>query len=157
MNAFALNVFLAIVWAAGTGQFSLVNLIVGFVLGYLVLVLVGRIIGATSYVRRVLATVGFVVFLVGEIFKANLRLTRDVITRGERMQAAIIAYPLRAETDEEIVILANLISLTPGSLSLDVSGDRKLLYVHTLYFKDRETFNREIHDGFERRVLELLR
>jgi multicomponent Na+:H+ antiporter subunit E len=157
MNAFALNVFLAVVWAASTGQFSLANLAIGFVIGYLVLVLVGPIIGATTYVRRVLSVVGFAGFFIAEIVKANLRLTRDVLTRGGRMRAAIIAYPLKAETDEEIVILANLLSLTPGTLALDVSADRTVLYIHTLYYDDRESFNREISGGFERRVLELLR
>jgi multicomponent Na+:H+ antiporter subunit E len=157
MNAFALNIALALVWAAATGEFNLVNLIIGFVLGYLLLLLVGGLIGATSYLQRVRSTIGFAGFTIAEIVKANLRITRDVVTRGKWMRAAIIAYPLRAETDEEITMLANLISLTPGTLSLDVSTDRKVLYIHTLYYRDRESFNREIREGFERRVLELLR
>jgi multicomponent Na+:H+ antiporter subunit E len=157
MNAFALNVFLALVWAAGTGQFSLTNLIIGFVLGYLVLRVVGRVIGASDYFRHVRLTIEFVWFFLVEIVRANIRIARDVLTRGRYMRAAIVAYPLRVETDEEITMLANLISLTPGTLSLDVSNDRKVLYIHTLYYRDRESFEREIREGFESRVMELLR
>lgn len=157
MNAFALNILLAVVWSAATGEFSLANLVIGFVLGYLVLALVGRIIGASTYLRRVRAGVGFAGFIVVEVVKSNLRIARDIVTRGKWMRAAIIAYPLEAETDEEITLLANLISLTPGTLALDVSTDRSVLYIHTLYFRDRESFNLEIREGFERRVLELLR
>jgi multicomponent Na+:H+ antiporter subunit E len=157
MNTFALNVFLAIVWAAGTGEFSLTNLLIGFVLGYVVLRIVGSMIGERTYFRKVRLIIGFIGFFVIEVVRANLRIARDVVTRGKWMQAAVIAYPLEAETDGEITLLANLISLTPGSLSLDVSSDRRVLYIHTLYFSDRESFERDIREGFERRVLELLR
>ena len=60
-------------------------------------------------------------------------------------------------TDLEITLLANLITVTPGSFSLDVSDDRSVLYVHAMYVDDPEALRREIKDGFERRVLELLR
>jgi len=53
--------------------------------------------------------------------------------------------------------LANLITLTPGTLSLDVSDDRKVLYVHAMYINDREQFVQSIKQGFERRLLEILR
>ena len=71
--------------------------------------------------------------------------------------AAIVAVPLDAKTDAEITMLANLITVTPGSFSLEVSADRSVLYVHAMYVDDPETFRREIKNGFERRVLELLR
>ena len=51
----------------------------------------------------------------------------------------------------------NLVSLTPGSLSLDLSPDRSTLLVHVMFLDDAERCRREIKDGFERRVLELLR
>ena len=70
---------------------------------------------------------------------------------------AIVAVPLDVETDGEITLLANLISLTPGSLCLDVSEDRKTLYVHVMFLDDVEECRRELKEGFERRVLELLR
>jgi multicomponent Na+:H+ antiporter subunit E len=50
-----------------------------------------------------------------------------------------------------------MISLTPGTLSLDVSADRKILYIHAMYIDDVNAVRRKIKDGFERRVLEVLR
>jgi multicomponent Na+:H+ antiporter subunit E len=75
------------------------------------------------------------------------------------MRPGIIAIPLDARTDLEITLLANLITLTPGTLSLDVSADRRVLYVHVMYIDndDIEAVRRSIKDGFERRVLEVLR
>ena len=67
--------------------------------------------------------------------------------------------PLDAKTDGEIAMVANLITLTPGSLSVDVSevsSGRRILYVHTMFADDPDRLRRSLKDGFERRVLELL-
>jgi multicomponent Na+:H+ antiporter subunit E len=61
------------------------------------------------------------------------------------------------ETNLEITLLANLITLTPGTLSLDVSDDRKVLYVHAMYLSDKQAFIDDIKNGFEKRLLEILR
>ena len=57
----------------------------------------------------------------------------------------------------DLTMLANLLTLTPGSLSLDVSEDRKTLFVHAMYIEDADQFRREVKEGLERRVLELMR
>jgi multicomponent Na+:H+ antiporter subunit E len=72
------------------------------------------------------------------------------------MRPGIIAVPLDATRDSEILLLAALINLTPGSVALDVSPDRTLLYVHVMYMDDPDTARAEIKEGFERRVLRLL-
>lgn len=71
----------------------------------------------------------------------------------------VIAIPLDARTDAEISLLANLITLTPGSVTLDLSEDRRVLYVHAMYIDggDIEAYRRAVKDGLERRVLEILR
>ena len=71
----------------------------------------------------------------------------------------VVAIPLDARTDVEIALLANLITLTPGSVSLDLSEDRRVLYVHAMYIDggDVEAYRHSIKEGLERRVLELLR
>lgn len=71
----------------------------------------------------------------------------------------VVAIPLDARTDAEITLLANLITLTPGSVSLDLSEDKRVLYVHAMYIDggDVEAYRRSLKEGLERRVLELLR
>jgi multicomponent Na+:H+ antiporter subunit E len=68
-----------------------------------------------------------------------------------------VAISLDAKTDVEITMLANLITLTPGSVSLDVSSDRRFLYLHAMYIDDVEDFRESIKKTIERRVLEILR
>ena len=68
-----------------------------------------------------------------------------------------MAVPLALDRDAEIALLANLITLTPGTLSLDVSPDRRTLYVHAMATTSPDDLRREIQQGFERRILEVFR
>jgi multicomponent Na+:H+ antiporter subunit E len=80
-----------------------------------------------------------------------------VVAPAGRLRPAIVAVPLTLDRDAEIALLANLITLTPGTLSLDVSPDRRTLYVHAMATAGPDELRREIRDGFERRILEVFR
>jgi multicomponent Na+:H+ antiporter subunit E len=157
LNYFVSNLLLAFLWAAATATFSFANLVVGFALGYAFLVLGQPVLGRSRYFGKAFALVAFAVFFVKEVIRANLLLAYDVITPSHRLQAGVVAVPLRARTDLEITVLANLLSLTPGTLSLDVSDDRRVLYVHAMFRRDPDEVRRSIAEGLEARVLELLR
>jgi multicomponent Na+:H+ antiporter subunit E len=152
------NVLLALAWGALTGVYTPVNLLAGFLLGYLALWLLQRTsTGSTSYFSKGPLVAGFILFFIWELVKANLRVMYDVLTPWHRMRPGIVAIPLDVTSDAEITLLANLISLTPGTLSLDVSDDRRTLYVHTMYMGEAEIFQHNIKHGFERRVQEVFK
>lgn len=157
MRAFLWNLFLAAVWGLAWGSFTLGNLVIGFLLGYVMLCLTSDLLDARSYCKRLPRLIEFVLFFIWEMVLANLRLAFDIVTPQHRMRPGIIAVPLDAETDVEILLLANTICLTPGTLSLDVSPDRRILYVHAMYIGDVETEKRKLKQGFEARLLRLLR
>ncbi len=89
--------------------------------------------------------------------KSNAIIAYDVLTPTHHMKPVVIGIPIKAQTDLEITVLANLITMTPGTLSLDISPDRKTLYVHAMYIRDPEALRRDIQENFEPRVLALLR
>ena len=159
MNILLWNLMLALTWAVATGMFSVANFAVGFVLGYVILWLASRVIGTSDYFLKVPRVLLFAMFYVRALFMANLRVAYDVVTPRHYMRPGVVAIPLQARTDVEITLLANLITLTPGTLSLDISPDRKVLYLHTMYIDgdDFDAVRRDIHENFERRVLEVLR
>jgi multicomponent Na+:H+ antiporter subunit E len=157
LKSFLINLLMAFIWVTLTGVFTSGQFLVGFILGFFILWLGTRGGERSSYFKKARQVAGFSLFFLWELVKSNLRLAHDVVTPRFRMKPGVVAVPLDVETDEEITLLANLISLTPGSLSLDVSDDRKVLYVHAMFVEDPKAFRREIKEGLERRVMEVLR
>jgi multicomponent Na+:H+ antiporter subunit E len=154
-SGFLWNIFLALTWAAATGTFTLGNLVLGFGLGYALLVFAQPIIGPSSYFAKARQAVGLAAYVGWTLVLASLRVAYDVVTPRHHARPGVIAVPLEAETDAQITVLANLISLTPGTLALDVSEDRRTLYIHAMFVDDPDALRRDIKRGLERRVLNL--
>ena len=151
------NLLLGLAWVLLSGDFSGLNLLVGMVFGYIALVLIEPQVDALKgYPARVPRIIGFISFFIKELVRANLRVAFDIVTPPWHMQPGVIALPLSARTEMEITIVANLISLTPGTLSLDVSDDRKVLYIHAMFLDDEEELRRNLKE-MEHRALELFR
>jgi len=152
------NILLALAWAALQGEMSLATLLIGYAVGYVILFMLirGGVLRPSPYVGRVHRVIGLAAYFFWELVLANLRLALDVATPRYRMKPGIIAVPLDANRDGEILLLSMLINTTPGSVALDVSPDRKTLYVHVMYMQSPDAAREEIKKGFERRVLDVL-
>ncbi|EPC02936.1 cation:proton antiporter [Litchfieldella anticariensis FP35 = DSM 16096] len=151
------NLLLALAWVVLTGDFSGHNLLAGLVFGYLTLALIQSHDEALSgYAQWLPRLILFIGFFLKELVKANLRVAFDIVTPPWYMKPGVIAMPLKAKTDLEITFFANLISLTPGTLSLDVSDDRRVLYIHAMFLDDEQELRRGLEE-LERRALELFR
>lgn len=152
------NMLLALAWAALQGEFSLWTLVTGQFLGYLILVVLvrGGVLKTSPYIGRVHRVVGLAAYFFYELVTANIRLALDVATPRFNMKPGIIALPLDATEDSQILLLSMLINTTPGSVALDVSPDRKTLYVHVMYMDTPDAAREELKQGFERRVLGVL-
>lgn len=94
---------------------------------------------------------------VRELVLSALRVAWLVVQPKPRLHPGIIAYPLTVTTDAQITLLANMITLTPGTLSIDVSDDRRTLYIHAIDVTDREALIGSIAAGFETKILGVLR
>ena len=156
MNLSALNIFLAIGWASLIGSFSLGSLATGFVVGYVALWVARPLFGDNTYFLRVYRVVRLAALFLYELLVSSLRVAWDVVTPAHLSKPGIIAMPLDAKGDTEILLVASLISLTPGTLSLDVSPDRKTLYVHGMFVEDPEALKQELKQGMERSVIEAM-
>ncbi len=155
MIVLLLNLMLALVWTALTGEFTPLNFAEGFIMGFAVLWIVRRALGPSNYFRKAPQIVGFALYFIWELIVASLRVAIETLTPTHGMRPGVVAVPLDVKQDYQITLLANLITLTPGTLALDVSADRRVMYVHTMYLKDEDTFRHEIKNGFERRVREV--
>ncbi len=157
MILFVFNLLLAIVWVAITGSASFINLVFGFVLAAIALAIVRSSYGGVLYLGRIRRILVLLLVFVCELAKSVWAVAVAVMSPRMDVKPGIFAFPLTVDRDFEIALLANLITLTPGTLSVDVSDDRKTLYVHALDCSDPETIRRGIADGFERRIMEAFR
>ena len=157
MNLFVLNILLSLAWIGLTGEFTPLNLIVGIIFGYLILWLAERGRESRGYFMKVPLVIRFLLFFGIEVIKSNFKVMYEVLTPKQKMSPGIVAIPLAAKTDLEITLFANLITLTPGTLSLDVSDDRSTLYVHAMFIDDANKFKKTLKDKMEKRLLEVLR
>jgi multicomponent Na+:H+ antiporter subunit E len=154
---FVLNLFLAGGFAVIMGQLNLTGLISGFVIGYMALWITRPLYGPSRYFERVVSLIKLAGTFLWLLLVSNFRVLWDIITPEHLSRPAVIGVPLDAKTDLEIMLVANMVSLTPGSLSLDISSDRTILYVHLMFLDDVETARREIKEKIEKRVLEAIR
>ena len=158
MNSlFLINILFALAWAAVSGSFSEINLIFGFVLGMLVLFLIRERVGTFSYLARAKRVLSLILLFLLELLKSALKVAKLAVSPDMGLKPGIFAYELKTDRDFEITMLANLITLTPGTLSVDVSADKKTLFVHAITFDDVEEMREDIANGFERKIMEAFR
>jgi multicomponent Na+:H+ antiporter subunit E len=155
--AFLFNLLLAIAWVAVSGSASLHNPVLGFVLGAIALAIVREPFGSKGYLRRARRVLSLALLFLKELALSAWTVARTVLRPRMEIRPGIFAFPLTVERDLEITLLANLITLTPGTLSVDVSEDRRTLYVHALDCSDPEATKRAIASGFERKIMEAFR
>ena len=157
MILFVFNLLLAIVWVAVTGSASFMNLVFGFLLAAVALGIVRSPYGGVLYLGRVRRILALLLLFLCELAKSAWAVAMAVMSPKMDVKPGIFAFPLTVDRDFEITLLANLITLTPGTLSVDVSDDRKILYVHALDCSDPDAIRRSIAEGFERRIMEAFR
>jgi multicomponent Na+:H+ antiporter subunit E len=157
MSHFLWNNILALIWMSLQGEFSSANLAFGFLVGYLILLIARPALPPSSYSRKVMQLANLALYLIWHIIIANIQIAWRVLKPRLELRPAVIAVRLSARSDAEITALANLITLTPGTLTVDISPDHSALYVHTMYLQDHRQFTRALKLGLERRVLEVLR
>lgn len=87
--------------------------------------------------KRIYYLLDFIIFYFWKLVKANLFIAYDIITPRMHTRPGFIEIPLGLTTDLGLLLFSNLLSMTPGSLSIDVQPDRKNLLIHVLY-KDNE-------------------
>jgi len=157
LSLFLLNIVLALTWAFLTGNFGPGTLLVGFVLGLILIRAVHRQYADVAYGQRVVRLLGFAAWFLGQLIRANIDLAYRVLFPRGNLAPRVIRLPLAARTDAEITALANLITLTPGTLSVDVNEDRSALLVHIIFAPDPDEAVRQLKQGLERRLLEVTR
>ena len=151
-----LSVTLLVIWLLLVNQVSVGHLLLGVLLGLAVPLYTARFWPDHVHVRRPLVLLRFIAVVLYDILVANVAVARLILGRQERLQPAFLVLPLRLETDVAISVLANTISLTPGTVSTFLSADRRCLVIHSLHTTDPEEVLATIRQRYETPLKEVL-
>jgi multicomponent Na+:H+ antiporter subunit E len=150
-----LNILIAVIWMFLQNSYTFPDFLIGYLIGILVLFLLRRFLVFDFYFRRVWAIIKLLWLFLIELIKANIDVVRVVLKPKMDIEPGIVACRTKLETEFEISILAALISLTPGTVSMDFSEDNKTIFIHSIDVPDKEEMIEEIHMTFERAILEV--
>jgi multicomponent Na+:H+ antiporter subunit E len=154
MSFFAYNLLFAAAWTAVSGAFTLPNFALGFAFGLFAIFVLREQIGAAAYFSRARRIASLLRLFLYELMMSAIKVATMVLSRDMKLKSGIFAYETELKSDAQITLLANLITLTPGTLTIDVSDDGRVLYIHAVDCSDVEATKADIRGGFERKIRE---
>jgi multicomponent Na+:H+ antiporter subunit E len=145
-----LVIWLTALWVALWADFTVGNVIGGLLVA-LAVVVVARPTGVTGFELgrfRPIAAVVYGVYFLGQLVSSSLFVAWEILTPGSGLNRAIIAVPMHTTSDALVTLVANSITLTPGTATIDVrerdDGGPPTLYVHVLHFRDVESVRSDV-------------
>ena len=158
MILFILNLCIAILAAALLGHLSITGFLAGFVLGFFALWLLRPFFMPHSrYFKTLPRASYYVLYVLWSLLVSSIRVAIVILSPRPKIDPGIVAVPLTVKSDGAIFVLANSITLTPGTLSLSVYEDKKTLFVHGMFIGDVADFRKDIHESFERKIGEFMK
>ncbi|MDM5228663.1 Na+/H+ antiporter subunit E [Cytobacillus sp. NJ13] len=152
-----LNMFLGFMWMFLTTTYDGVAFLKGYLFGLLIIFVFRRFFNSRFYLQRVIAVLNLLYIFIRELILANIAVLKVVLKPKLDMKPGIFAFPTVLEKDWEITVLANLITLTPGTLTISVSDDNKTLYVHAMDMGEVQDEIDSIKNSFEKAIMEVSR
>ena len=150
-----LNFILAFIWIFLSGSYTLNNLLLGFILGLGFVYLFSRILPVRFYFIKIYKILKLAVVFFVELLKANIDVLKIVLQPKLKNEPGFFVYHTDLKTDWQIVLLSNLITLTPGTVVLGISDDRKKIYIHSIDFSTKEEEVEGIKSSLEKVVREV--
>lgn len=150
-----LNVILAFIWMFLTVSFDGASFLVGYMIGLFIIFILRRFFHSRFYLVPVFVIIKLLFIFFKELILSNIAVAKVVMQRSLTIQPAIFALPTQLKKEWEITVLAMLITLTPGTLVLDVSDDKSTLYIHALNSPDVQEAIQSIKQSFEKTIMEV--
>lgn len=151
------NLLIAFLWMLLNNNSSGSSFIVGYVLGIAILLILRKSWTRPFYLRRLWAMLKLLLIFIRELVISNFVVIGHIIRPKLAIRPGIFAYETGLTSAWEVTLLSCLICLTPGTLTLDVSGDGKTLYIHAIDIADAEALAAQIRGSFEQAIMEVTR
>lgn len=151
-----LTLTLTAVWLLLLNDFSIGGLVLGLIVGVALALFTAAFWPDRVQIRNYRAALEYVVVVLWDILVANVEVAWIVATKpNRRMRPRWITIPLEIRAPEAITILAGSITMTPGTVSADLSADGRAILVHCLDAEDGEAVVEQIKTRYEARLKEV--
>jgi multicomponent Na+:H+ antiporter subunit E len=155
VTLFLLNILLAVLWCFTWGSFDFYTLATGFLLSYVLLGVYSRVTAVEGYGRKARDLARFAAYFVRVLFVANLQIAYEILTPRLGVSPRIVRFDVTGLSPVQRTILVNAINLTPGTLVVDMSPDRRTFYVHCMYARDHDDAVAQLEDLKRRLIVEV--
>lgn len=150
-----LSLALSLIWLLLNNSFEAGHIVLGILFGIFIPWFTAAFWQEEVVVRRPWLLTKFVVVVIYEIIVANIAVARLILTQQRKLKPGFLHVPLELDSPLAISLLANTISLTPGTVTCDLSDDQKSLLIHALHIEDAEATVAEIKNHFEKPLKEI--
>ena len=151
----ALTFILVFIWILLANSFSILTILLGLFWGLLLPILCRNFLPQTRKINSYGRLLRFSLRVIGDIIVANIQVAKLIFQSPNKLNPAFIEIPLEIEDDFRITILSSVITLTPGTVSVDLSFDEKKLIIHSLNSVDPNETIQYIKLRYERPLMEI--
>ena len=149
---FVINLLVSVIWLLVTNSYTLNNFVLGFILGLFLVYLLHRVLPGQFYLVRIYRIIMLIITFLTELIKANFGVLKIILKPRIENKPGFFVYETELERDWQLVLLSNLITLTPGTVVLGISDDRKKIYIHSIDFSTKEEEIQNIKSSLEKVV-----
>lgn len=149
------NMLIALIWMFLSESYTLITFLFGYLVGVILLTLLHRFFPGPFYFKPIYKLMTLCLIFIRELILSNLEIIKFVYRKKNDFEPGIFVLPIEVKKDWEITLLSNLITLTPGTLTVAVSEDNTKLFIHAMHIDDIDDSINDIKNTFEKAIMEV--
>src|SRR5690625_4956631 len=130
------NLIISFMWMFLSESYTLVTFTLGYIVGIILLLFLNRFFKERFYLERFFKFIVLFLTFIRELIVSNIDIVKLVYAQNPDFEPGIFAMPIEVKKNWEITLLANLITLTPGTLSVAISDDKSQIFIHAMHIED---------------------
>lgn len=156
---FLLNVFIAVLWTLISDETELkfTTLVTGYLVGIVIVFLMHRFFGQRFYLTRFFALVKLILIFNSELFQSSILVIKHILSPKIKIKPGIFKYETELKGEWEVTALALLLTLTPGSVVMEVSPEGDTFYIHGMDVEESKDMLITSLGKFEKAIMEVTR
>ncbi len=156
---FLLNLFIAFLWMLlkDEDELRISTFLGGFLVGIVIIFLMHRFFGSQFYLRRLFSIINLLFIFNWELILSSILIIKQILSPKLDIKPGIFTYKTELQGDWELTVLAMLLTLTPGSVVLEVNPDGDIFYIHAMDIEKSKADVLRSIGKFERAILEVTR